>query len=80
MPPIIQTSEMNSRINSREDRMVVEEIKPIRHNFTNVDGMFDNVKQSEISSQVIELVDANDSDLDKSEDHHEQVVKINPLF
>lgn len=80
MPPKIQSSEMNSRVDSREDKMVIEEIKPLRHNFTTAEGMYDNVKQSEISSQVIELIDANDSDLDKSEEHHEQVVKINPLF
>ena len=89
MPPMIEKSEMSSRINSREDKMVVEDlrhnirnnIETLRpHNFTTEEGMFDNVKNSEISSQVIELIDANDSDLDKSEEHHDQVVKINPLF
>lgn len=80
MPPNIQSSEMNSRPVSNEDKMVIEEIKPLRHNFTSAEGMYDNVKQSEISSQVIELIDANDSDLDKSEEHQEQIVKINPLF
>lgn len=73
-------SDSISRPESHENPRMPNDVMTIPKNFATGEGIFDKTKQSELSSQDVELLHMNESNADQSEKSRRNIVKINPLF